>query len=179
MASKKWGNLGIGIGVGFVSFGLVVFLVTRAHYTKNPGEIVTFQAAPSGPTGITAPRVSAPPRPKNAKTLAYQGDRYFEARRFREAIELYRNALKLDPKDVDTHNDLGLALHYTGKSGEAVEILRKGTKIQPSFQRIWLSLGFILKSLDQNEEAKEALGKAADIDPKSNQGREALKMLGL
>ncbi len=111
--------------------------------------------------------------------LSHLGDKYFESSRFPEAIEAYEKALKLNPKDVDTYNDLGLALHYTSRSDKAVEILRKGTEVNPSFQRIWLSLGFVLTATGKGEEAKTALNKAVAIDPNSTQGQEAKRLLGL
>ncbi|MBS1112073.1 MAG: hypothetical protein H6Q95_365, partial [Nitrospirae bacterium] len=70
--------------------------------------------------------------------LAHLGDKYFDNKRFPEAIQAYEKALKLNPKDVDTYNDLGLAFYYTARSEKAVEILRKGTEVNPSFQRVWL-----------------------------------------
>jgi len=111
--------------------------------------------------------------------LAHLGDKYFENNRFAEAIEAYEKALKLNPKDADTYNDLGLALHYTARSEKAVEILKKGTEVNPSFQRVWLSLGFVLTATGKGEEAKTALNKAIALDPNSTQGLEAKRLLGL
>ncbi len=111
--------------------------------------------------------------------LAQLGDKYFESNRYAEAIEAYEKALKLNPKDVDVYNDLGLALYYTARSERAVEILRKGTEVDPSFQRIWLSLGFVLTATGKGEEAKTALNKAVDLNPNSTQGVEAKRLLGL
>jgi cytochrome c-type biogenesis protein CcmH/NrfG len=111
--------------------------------------------------------------------LAQLGDKYFDNNRYPEAIEAYEKALKLNPKDADAYNDLGLALHYTDRSAKAVEILRKGTEVNPSFQRVWLSLGFVLTATGKGEEAKTALNKAIALDPNSTQGQEAKRLLGL
>jgi tetratricopeptide (TPR) repeat protein len=111
--------------------------------------------------------------------LEVVGDKYFENRRFAQAIEIYEKVLELNPDDVDTYNDLGLAYHYTGKSSIAVDILKKGARIIPSYQRIWLSLGFILMSVGNNEEAKSALKEAVDLNPETDVGQEAKRMLGL
>lgn len=111
--------------------------------------------------------------------LAQLGDKYFDSNRYPEAIEAYEKVLKLNPKDVDTYNDLGLALHYTARSEKAIEILRKGTEVNPSLQRVWLSLGFVLAATGKGEEAKTALNKTIAIDPNSTQGLEAKRLLGL
>lgn len=111
------------------------------------------------------------------QSLAGLGDRYFENGRYQEAIAAYEKVLKLNPNDVDTYNDIGLAYHYTGRSDIAVEKLKKGTEVVPSYQRIWLSLGFVLFSQGRNEEAKPALQKAFELDPGSTVGLEAKNML--
>lgn len=117
--------------------------------------------------------------PENAELRARLGDLYFENARFEKAIQEYQKVLVLNAQDVDTYNDLGLALHYTGRSGTAIDTLKKGTAVNPSFQRIWLSLGFVLASTGRNEEAREILQKAIQINPDTDIGVEAERMLKL
>ncbi len=112
----------------------------------------------------------------NPKELALLGDKYFEGGNFNQAIEIYKRVLELDPNDVDTYNDLGLAYLYTKKTDLAVEALNKGIAVMPSFQRIRLSLGFVLMSSGRNQEAKAALEKTAELDPNSTVGKEAKRM---
>lgn len=112
-------------------------------------------------------------------SLARLGDKHFRNREYDQAIALYSKVLQLDPQDVDTYNDLGLSLHYSGKPDEAIEQLRKGTEIDPSFQRVWLSLGFVLISAGRAEEAADVLKKTVEIAPDSDMGAEAKKFLGL
>ena len=113
----------------------------------------------------------------NPVALASLGDEYFESRRYAMAIKVYEKVLELNPEDVDTYNDLGLALHSSGRSDEAIIKLKEGTEIDPSFQRIWLSLGFILIKMGQTEEARGVLEKAVEIDPESGMGGEARKFI--
>jgi tetratricopeptide (TPR) repeat protein len=112
------------------------------------------------------------------QSLALLGDQYFETRQYAKAIEIYEKVLKLNPNDVDTFNDIGLAYFYSGKSNIAVDRLKRGTEVVPSYQRVWLSLGFVLLSEGRGREAKPALQKAVELDPESAMGREARKMLG-
>lgn len=116
---------------------------------------------------------------KSPQELAILGDKYFESRMFPQAIVIYNRVLELDPKDIDTYNDLGLAYYYTNRPDLAVDILQKGTKAVPTYQRIWLSLGFINMSIGNNAEAKAALKKAAEMNPQTDIGQEAVRMLGL
>ena len=141
--------------------------------TMTPGPIIDTGSGKSGGFMKEIESINDPEK------LAQLGDKHFESSRFAEAIEAYEKALKLNPKDADTFNDLGLELHYTARSEKAVEILRKGTEANPSFQRLWLSLGFVLTATGKGEEAKAALNKAVDLDPNSTQGQEAKRLLGL
>jgi tetratricopeptide (TPR) repeat protein len=114
---------------------------------------------------------------KSPESLALLGDQYFESGSYIQAIDVYTKVIELNPKDADTYNDLGLALHYTGQSIEAIDILKKGTEADPNYQNVWLSLGYVLTSTTRNAEAKIALQKAVMINPNTAQGQEANRML--
>ena len=111
------------------------------------------------------------------KALALFGDRYFEGRRYAEAIDVYKKVLALDPNDIDTYNDLGLAYQYSNQTDKAIETLKKGSEIMPSYQRIWISLGFVAASAGRTEDAKTALAKAVELGPDTPVGKEASRML--
>ncbi len=167
-----------------IVFGTGIFALTRSYYkTEKPADESLKRTFVPGPIIDSDIKKRLPLEQdrkgsESPESLARLGDKYFENNRFEQAIEIYENVLRLNPDDVDTYNDMGLALYYTGKSDIAIETLRKGTKVMPSFQRMWLSLGFVLSSTGNNEEAKSALKKAIDISPHSDVGREAKRMLG-
>ena len=110
--------------------------------------------------------------------LARLGDSYFVEKNYERAIELYERTLKLNPEDVDSYNDLGLSLHYTGQSNQAVEILKTGAAKAPTFQRIHLTLGFIQMQRGDKKAAITALKKAVELKPDNTVGLEAKRMLG-
>jgi tetratricopeptide (TPR) repeat protein len=111
------------------------------------------------------------------QALARLGDQYFESNYFNQAIELYKKTLEINPNDIDTVNDLGLAYHYTGNSDLAEETLIKGAESAPEFQRIWLSLGYVLMSVGKKEEATSILQKTVEMAPDNEIGQEAMRML--
>lgn len=183
---KKWIIVVIAVAAG----GLVIASIVTRH-PGGPGK-----AARQAPGQTSIPSVAPGPMveqdlnrvvpveemgvdTKNPEALALLGDKYFESSRFNQAIEIYKKVLELDPRDIDTYNDLGLAYQYVNRTDLAIDILQKGVKEGPSHQRIWLSLGFVYMSAGNNAEAKKALTKAAELNPRTDIGQEAIRMLGL
>ncbi|MFQ5585579.1 MAG: tetratricopeptide repeat protein [Thermodesulfobacteriota bacterium] len=115
--------------------------------------------------------------PNDAESLAFLGDIYFELRQFRDAIGYYKRAIKANPKDVDSYNDLGLANHYGGDSKEGLRVVEEGIKVDPLFPRIWLTKGFILAATGNITDAREAWRKVIAIDPDSGVGKAASSFL--
>ena len=145
----------------------MAFLVWRSYVNDAP------RTAPAS----RAPMAPTTPQIETAHSLAVLAESHFSARRYDDAITVYRKILALDPKDASTYNDLGLALYYRDKPDEALAALKKATALEPGMQRAWLSYGFVLKSLGRDQAARTALEKAVALDPASEQGREAAGML--
>jgi len=113
-------------------------------------------------------------KPDDAQALYALADTYFTMKRFDDAVKYYNKLLILTPKNADVYNDLGLSLHYMGRSAEALESLDKGIKKNPYNQRILLTKGFVLAyGIGDLEKAGEAWKKARAINPKSGVGKAA------
>lgn len=102
---------------------------------------------------------------------------YFAQKNYKKAGELYQRALKFDPENVATYNELGLSLFYAGDSKQAVDVLQTGAAKQPGFQRIQLTLGFVLAQTGDQSAAADSLRKAISLDPESTVGQEAKRLL--
>jgi len=74
-------------------------------------------------------------------------------------------------------NNLGLTLHYLGRSGEALTRLGEGIAADPGNQRIWLTLGFVNSQLGNVDDARKALTKATEIGTDESIREAANKML--
>jgi tetratricopeptide (TPR) repeat protein len=176
---KKWILVGIAFLVG-VLFTLIVInpsLKNRKVAENNvQGNAPPPQLSGSGQTEIL-PAEELGVDITDPQALASLGDQYFENNNFMQAIEIYKRVLGINPDDVDTYNDLGLAYLYTGNPGLAEETLIKGIDTSPEYQRIWLSLGFVLKSIGENEKARPVLQNALDMGPDNEVGQEALRLL--
>jgi tetratricopeptide (TPR) repeat protein len=172
-------------------YGFAVFAVTRDYYVRNPPRPVAASphALPDDASALggrmrealSDTDSSLPEELLNANPtlISQEADRLFAEQRFAQAITLYRRVLELDPADVGTRNDLGLALHYAGNTRDALEILREGSEMDPDFQRIWLSLGFVSVQADETEQARTALTRARELDPETDIGKEAARLLDL
>lgn len=153
--------------------GLAVAALVWRSYHHDAPRIENYTA----PSARPAPPVPAAPRIETAATLDALAQGHLAARRYGEAARTYRRMLELEPGNASIHNELGLVLHYDGKSAEALAALRKATALDPKLQRAWLSLGFVLKSTGKDAQAREALTKTIALGPSTAQGREAREML--
>lgn len=116
--------------------------------------------------------------PNDGDILARAADLYFSMRQFDVALNYYTRAVKANPQDVDSYNDMGLASFYMGDTPGALANLDKGIKIAPSYQRIWLTKGFIhIMGEGDKKKGMDAWGKAVAIDPKSQIGIAAQEYL--
>jgi tetratricopeptide (TPR) repeat protein len=86
--------------------------------------------------------------------------------RWDKAAGEYRVALRLEPKQVETHSDLADALSSQGKTAQAVEEFRQALVIDSDFAPAHLGLGLILARQGSMAEARQHLQKAANsADP--------------
>lgn len=174
---KKW----IVIAIIAAAAAIAVIAATSSRHKKEAPATAERDelTSPSGPMLGPEPIRPASVFPDDPVRLAAIGDTYFEKQNYQQAVIVYEKLLSLDPSDVDTHNDLGLAYLYTGRKEKAVATLKKGIELDPSYQRIWLTTGFTYLTLKNEEEARKALKKAVELDPGSTIGKEAERMLGL
>ena len=109
--------------------------------------------------------------------IARLADQYFGNRQYALAAQYYEKLLGFDQNNADTLNNLGLTLHYVGRSEEALQRLEEGVAADPSYQRVWLTLGFVNSQLGNLDDARAALQKAADMDEGNSIGQSARRML--
>jgi tetratricopeptide (TPR) repeat protein len=153
-----------------VVFGLAVFLATRSYYTSTAGtEPGTPPIAAATPApglspwpnvALTLPS-SAPPTSDDPQSIAREADELFAAKQYDRAAALYERLIALDAGNVGLYNNLGLTLHYLGRSSDALDRLAAGAALDPQHQRIWLTTGFVNLQLGKAEAARAALQKAA------------------
>jgi Flp pilus assembly protein TadD len=183
--SKFW----ISIAVFQILFALAVFAITREYYTTNVSPLIsppatTSQSVPAWPNNISQAeidRLSLPKlgdlAPQDPVEIYRQAEDLFANRQYDRAAELYARLLVLSPNDGEIYNNLGLTLHYLGRSGEALERLNEGVAADPENQRIWLTLGYVNSQLGNTAQARTALTNATQIGTDESIRQSAMKML--
>ena len=172
-----------------VIFGLVVFTITRQYYIQDADKIS------ASPTPTRQPATSWPERSADSgleelistfpgssitndpAAMSRQANEFFSSRQYDKAADLYEQLIAAGSRNVDTYNNLGITLHYLGRSAEALQVLNEGVAVDPAYQRIWLTLGFVNSQLGNNEQSRAALTKAVEMDPSTDVGQSAKQML--
>ena len=181
-----------------LAYGAVVSLVTRAYHPCEQPAPVAQSRAPAPATAVrpdspaaeslrrfgllpepgTSGAPAASPAASTLEGLLDLGNSYFTAGQYQAAASTYSQALGLDPSSAEVRNNLGITLHYLGRSAEALVTLREGVAKDPAHQRSWLTIGFVSLQLGDTARAREALQKAVALGPDSAVGKEAQRLLG-
>jgi len=158
-----------------LAFGLAVFALTRNHYIHSASgaesaawtrsePIWQRGTAPSPDLSLVDAVRTTAPLSDDPGEIARQADMFFTARQYEDAALLYERLLQLDPDNSNTLNNLGITLHYLGRSAEALVRLNEGVAADPAHQRLWLTLGFVNSQLGNVEQARIALTNAQQVD---------------
>jgi Flp pilus assembly protein TadD len=122
-------------------------------------------ALPSAP-GALPPSLQSDVTPRlNASTYYAHGHLLERQGNLEQAVEQYREALKLSPTFVSARNRLGITLNKLGLHAEATAELRLAAQQAPLEAHIQNNLGFSLYLEGQHEEAALALQRAIDLKP--------------
>ncbi len=172
-----------------VVFGLGVFAVTRQYYLPDTGSLsadlaTVREPVPAWPTAVTNSDLvqqdslsSGEISITDPAEISRQADEFFNSKQYDRAAELYEQLLAIDPNNVGIYNNLGITLHYLGRSNEALDYLDQGVTLDPGHQRTWLTLGFVNRQLGNVERARSALTTAAQMEADSAVRQTAAQML--
>ncbi|GEM_PF-1632429 len=95
------------------------------------------------------------------------GGVYDKTDRMSDALYAHQITVALDPKDPDSHNNLGQTLNKMGRSLEAEESCRRAIDLKPEFAPAHNNLGNALHELGRLEEAESSFIQAIALNPQS------------
>ncbi len=117
--------------------------------------------------GLAAPPDGALARLVEDAKAALVGQKY------RKAVQLYREALKLSPDDGQLRSGLGIALVMSDLGyKEAIPYLRDAVKQDASNSQAWLALGIAFQNLGRDAEAKIPYREFLKLKPRGSQADE-------
>ena len=88
--------------------------------------------------------------PRNEEALKYLATSYFNRKRYREALDLYRKLSEVEPDNAKTHNNIGAALIYLGQSEAAVRSFEHALSLDPTLEGARISLKEARKTVQQS-----------------------------
>src|SRR2546423_507371 len=92
----------------------------------------------------------------NRQKLKYlnDGEKYFKAERYPEAVIQFRNAVQIDPRFAGAHYQLGLAYQALHDSEAAYREIRESVTFDPKNADALLQLAVLLISRHQYDQAE-------------------------
>ena len=87
--------------------------------------------------------------PRHKEALGNLAWLRFEQKRYREALDLYRILLEVDPDNATTHSDIGVTLHRLGRSEAALRSFKQALSLDPTLETARANLREIRKTLQQ------------------------------
>jgi tetratricopeptide (TPR) repeat protein len=114
----------------------------------------------------------------NATPRTQLGNLYFDAERYRDAIEWYSKALELDPTNPDVSTDLGVSYYYDNQPDKALAQFKRSLEIEPKHTKTMLNQGIVLAFGKQDlDGAARAWQRVVDLSPTSPEGQAAKRAL--
>jgi len=110
------------------------------------------------------------------RALHLLGTLHAQTGRLTSAVDLLRRALRLDPRNAEIHNNLGLALYGVGEIAAAVAAFREAVRLNPRYPEALNNLGDLLREAGDVDAAVAHLETALRVRPHYP---EALNNLGV
>jgi tetratricopeptide (TPR) repeat protein len=114
------------------------------------------------------------PRSGNARQLLAQANQTIARGAYADSVALYQELLRLNPRHVEGHNNLGAALYQLGRFGEAEEHFRKAAELNPNYADAHSNLGNLLRSMGRIAESEAWLRRALKLNPNHIEARNNL-----
>lgn len=102
--------------------------------------------------------------PNNLLTIRLLGLAKFNLGKLEEAIDLFKQAMELDPDDAETNNQLALAHRESGNIHMALLYMTNAVDLSPTPQN-WTNLGKLFIERKKLDSAKFALKEAVKLNP--------------
>lgn len=115
--------------------------------------------------------------PKNLNALMGAANNFRSLKFKDEAINLYSQAVEVNPRDLLANYNLGLALQESNELDKALEQYNRVADINPEFSENYYSMGLCYWDLDDKKQAVDTWNKFLSISPNEDLKREIVKII--
>ncbi len=102
---------------------------------------------------------------KTVEYWFYRGVKYGDSGRHKDAIEAYKQAIKINPDNSVIHYNLGITYGELGRYKDAIEAFKQAIRIKPDYAEIHYNLGVSYFMLSRYKDAIKAYKQAIRIEP--------------
>jgi tetratricopeptide (TPR) repeat protein len=102
-----------------------------------------------------------------ATQFVEEGNKYAAARQYDQAVDAYRQAIKLDPTLAAAYHGLGRVYVNMGRATDALGPMRSAIRLEPENAVAHVNLGITLENLRRFEEALTELNEAKRLNPQN------------
>jgi tetratricopeptide (TPR) repeat protein len=101
-----------------------------------------------------------------AAQFVEQGNRYAQEKQYDQAVDAYRQAIKLDPNLAAAYHGLGRVYVNMGRAADALGPMRTAVRLDPANAFAHVNLAITLENLRRFDEALTELNEAKRLSPK-------------
>lgn len=116
--------------------------------------------------------------PRNAAARVRLGNLYFDAERYKDAIPVYEEAIRLSPRDVAVSTDLAVCYYQAGNSQRALNQVNYSLSLDPQNTKALFNRGYFqafgLEDLSGASASFQRVLQIAPNGPEAEQARRAL-----
>lgn len=94
-----------------------------------------------------------------------EGDQYLRQQQYSQALQIYEEVLRMDPRNFHAWNGKGTALYNQGNYRKALDAYQRATDMDPNNAIVWVSAGLTLNRLQRHQQALVHFERALSIDP--------------
>lgn len=105
--------------------------------------------------------------------------KYFEERKFKEAIQCFDEALLLDNTDISIWINRGLALYHQQRYDCAIDTFKRIINREPDNVNAWRMKGFSLEKIGRKNEADQCFQKAVEIQKNKHEKAQEKKITNI
>ncbi|HEY9784672.1 MAG TPA: tetratricopeptide repeat protein [Candidatus Obscuribacterales bacterium] len=105
------------------------------------------------------------------------GTQLFQAKKFKEAVPKYEEAIKIYPHDFHYHYSLGMAQKKSGNLNAAIDAFKAAIEINGKDWKTWKAMSNSLYQLGRYSEARDSFAKTLECKPPANEVTEIQKLI--